>query len=82
MPDCLLTFFAALFKIPKSKLFKQSIGDLNNLFKPPEGDDDDAHEVYLKVVEPIYTMMRKLIAIQMKTMEPTEVVMTRSTFER
>ena len=45
----LLTFFAALFKIPKSKLFKQSIGDLKNLFKPPEGDDDDAHEENISI---------------------------------
>ena len=44
-PDCLLTFFASLFKIPKSKLFKQSIDDLNNLFKPPEDTDDDEHKV-------------------------------------
>ena len=51
-PDCLLTFFASLFKIPKSKLFKQSIDDLNNLFKPPEDTDDDEHKENVPIRKP------------------------------
>ena len=46
MPDCLLAFFAALFNIPKSKLFKQDINDLNEIISPSddgqENENDDA----------------------------------------
>ena len=39
MPAPLLTFLASLFKIPKHKLFKSSIEDLEELIQPLEDED-------------------------------------------
>ena len=40
----LLTFLATLFKVPKHKLFRNSIKDLDELIQPLDDEDDDPEE--------------------------------------
>ena len=44
MPAPLLTFLAALFKVPKHKLFRSSATDLEELLQPLENEEDQLAE--------------------------------------
>ena len=44
MPDCLMTFFGALFNIPKSKLFKQTIEDLEDVLDASDEIQETAED--------------------------------------
>ena len=44
MPTPLLTFLAALFKVPKHKLFRSSITDLEELINPLDPDENQEEE--------------------------------------
>jgi len=44
MPAPLFTFLAALFKVPKHKLFRSSVRDLEELLQPLEDEEDEPVE--------------------------------------
>ena len=49
MPAPLLTLLAALFKVPKHKLFRYSVNDLEELIQPLDDEDDDAEEEHFQM---------------------------------